>query len=90
MGGGISEAPWDEEVRRAPESGYASTIAYPKTEQKQGRPRRSFYVKTADGKYGRLEVDFSPSHDGRTGHCYITADMNPQPGSRNLEPNDEE
>jgi hypothetical protein len=88
VGGGIIECPWDEEIRRAPESGYVPTIAYPQEAQKQGTPGRAFYVKTADGKYGRLEIDISPSDDGHTGHCSITSDMNPRPGSRNLEPDD--
>lgn len=38
IGGGIIEAPWDEDVRRAPESGYVATIAYPEAQQEQGCP----------------------------------------------------
>jgi len=90
VGGGISEAPWDEEVRRAPESGYLATVFYPKVDQKQGVPHRSFYLRTADGKYGRIEVELSTSHDGRTARCFVSADMNPRPGSRNLEPSEDE
>lgn len=85
VGGGITEAPWGEGAYRAPESGYSATVAYPRRDQKQGVPRRGFYLQTADGKYGRLEVELSPSHDGRTARCFITSDMNPRPGSRNLE-----
>jgi hypothetical protein len=87
--GGITEAPWDEDVRRAPESGYSASVVYPKVNQKQGVPHRSFYLRTADGKYGRIQVEISTSHDGRTARCFITADMNPRPGSRNLEPSEE-
>jgi hypothetical protein len=90
VGGGITEAPWDEEVRRAPESGYFATVSYPKTEQKQGVPHRSFYLRTAEGKYGRIQIEVSPSLDGRTARCFISGDMNPRPGSRNLEPSEEE
>lgn len=85
VGGGITEAPWEEDVRRAPESGYSRSVAYPKVDQKQGVPHRSFYLRTADGKYGRIQVELSTSHDGRTARCLIRGDMNPRPGSRNLE-----
>lgn len=90
VGGGISEAPWEEEVHRAPESGYLATVVYPKVNQKAGVPHRSFYLRTADGKYGRIEVELSTSHDGRTARCYIICDMNPRTGSRNLEPSEGE
>lgn len=90
VGGGITEAPWGEGAYRAPESGYSATVAYPRRDQKQGVPRRGFYLQTADGKYGRLEVELSPSHDGRTARCFITSDMNPRPGSRNLESTEDE
>lgn len=90
VGGGITEAPWEEEVRRAPESGFLTTVSYPKVDQKQGVPHRSFYLRTADGKYGRIQVELSTSHDGRSARCFITGDMNPRPGSRNLESSEEE
>ena len=90
VGGGIIEAPWDEGVHRAPEIGYSATAAYPRLAPKQGIPHRSFYLQTADGKYGRIEVELSTSHDGRSARFYITSDMNPHPGSRNLEPTEEE
>jgi hypothetical protein len=90
VGGGITEAPWDEDVRRAPESGYSRSVAYPKIDQKQGVPHRSFYLRTADGKYGRIQMELSTSHDGRSARCFVTGDMNPSPGSRNLEPTEEE
>jgi hypothetical protein len=90
VGGGIIEAPWDEGVHRAPEIGYSATATYPRLGQKQGIPHRSFYLETVDGKYGRLQVELSPSHDGRSARFYITSDMNPRPGSRNLEPTEEE
>jgi hypothetical protein len=90
VGGGIIESSWDEDFRRAPETGYSATVAYLRVVQKQSIPHRSFYLHTADGKYGRLEVELSPSHDGRTARCFITSDMNPQAGSRVVEPTDEE
>ena len=90
IGGGIVEALWDEDVRRAPDSGYLSMIAYPKVEQKQGVPYRSFYVKTADGRFGRIQVELDAHSQGAAARCSITGDMNPRPGSRNLEPVEEE
>jgi len=90
VGGGIIEAPWDEEIRRAPDEGYVARQPYPDREQRQGVPYRSFYVKTADGKFGRLQIRLDVRVEGATAPCYISADMNPQPGSRNLEPTDED
>lgn len=90
VGGGITEAPWEEDVRCAPESGYLPTVFYPKIDQKQGVPHRSFYLRTGEGKYGRLQVKVSTSHDGRNARCFISADMNPRPGSRNLESSEDE
>ncbi len=90
VGGGIVEAPRDEDVRRAPEAGYLPTIAYPQVEQKRGVPYRSFYVKTADGKFGRIQVELDAYGQGATARCSIAGDMNPRPGSRNLEPSEEE
>jgi hypothetical protein len=90
VGGGITEAPWEEEVRRAPESGYLATVFYPKVDQKEGVPHRSFYLRTKEGKYGRIQVELSTSDDGRTARCFISADMNPRAGSRNLESSEDE
>lgn len=90
VGGEIMEVPWEEEVHRAPESGYSATVQYPRESQKEGVPHRSFYLRTADGKYGRIQVQLYPYDDGPTARCFITADMNPRPGSRNLEPTEEE
>lgn len=90
IAGGIVEALWDEDVRRAPESGYLSSVAYPQTEQKRGVPYRSFYVKTAEGKFGRIQVQLYARDEGSTARCFISTDMNPKPGSRNLEPSEDE
>ena len=90
IGGGIVEAPWDEEVRRAPESGYLAAVPYPQAEQRQGVPYRSFYLRTAEGKYGRLQMEIDAGGKESIGRCRIIADMNPRPGSRNLEPSEEE
>jgi hypothetical protein len=90
IGGGIVEAFWDEDVRRAPEAGYLPTIAYPQADQKRGVPYRSFYVKTADGRFGRIQIKLDAYSQGATVRCSITGDMNPRRGSRNLEPSDEE
>jgi hypothetical protein len=90
VGGGIAEAPWEEEIHRAPESGYSATVFYSRVDQKQGVRHRSFYLRTVDGKYGRIQVRLSASDDGRTARCFISAEMNPRPGSRNLESSEEE
>jgi hypothetical protein len=90
VGGGITEAPWDEDVRRAPETGYLESVLYPDREQRQGVPFRSFYIKSADGRFGRLQIELDARGEGSTAPCYITVDMNPRPGSRNLEPTEDE
>jgi hypothetical protein len=84
IGGGISEAQPDEAMHRAPEEGYTSIMDYPKLEQKRGLSARSFYLKTADGKYGRLQLELYPGDQGPTARCLIKVFMNPS-GSRNLE-----
>jgi hypothetical protein len=84
IGGGIVEASPDDPIRRAPDNGYVPTIDYPKTEQRRGVPARSFYIRTSDGKYGRLELDLYPDDEGPTTRCLIKVSMNPT-GSRNLE-----
>lgn len=91
VSGGIIEASWDEDVRRAPEAGYVDSIPYPEREQKPGVPYRAFYIKTVDGKFGRLQIELDPPRgEGTAAACYIACDMNPRPGSRNLEPSDED
>jgi hypothetical protein len=90
VGGGIIEASWDEDIRQAPEAGYVDSLLYPDREQKQGVPYRSFYVRTADGRFGRLQIELDPRGEGASAPCYITGDMNPRPGSRNLEPLEDE
>jgi hypothetical protein len=84
IGGGVVEASPDDAIHRAPEEGYAPAVDYPKAEQKRGVPARSFYIKTAEGKYGRIELDLYADDDGPTARCLIKASMNPS-GSRDLE-----
>lgn len=85
VGGGILEAPNDAARWQAPEAGYLNDVDYPKTEQKRGTPSRAFYVKTADDKYGRIELELFPSDEGATVRCLIKTQMNPQAGSRTVE-----
>jgi hypothetical protein len=84
LGGGIVEALPAESFSRAPLEGYVSELDYPKVQQKRGVPARSFYIKTADGKYGRIELDLYPDDEGPAARCLVKAVMNPS-GSRVLE-----
>jgi hypothetical protein len=84
INGGIAEARPDELIHRAPDEGYTGAVDYPKVEQKQGVGARSFYVKTADRKYGRITLELYPGDEGPSARCLIKAYMNPS-GSRNLE-----
>jgi hypothetical protein len=83
--GGIVEALPDEPFYQAPVDGYFAVLEYPKTEQKRGIPARSFYLKTADSRYGRIELHLYPGDEGPTARCLIKGVMNPS-GSRILEP----
>jgi hypothetical protein len=82
--GGIVESQPDEALYRAPEHGYTPVVQYPKIQQKQGVPQRSFYIKTGDEKYGRIELRLYADDEGPSARCLIKAYMNPS-GSRNLE-----
>lgn len=84
VGGGIIEASPDELLYRAPEEGYVSVLDYPKSEQKRGVGHRDFYIKTADEKFGRIQLELYPGDDGPTARCLIKSSLNPN-GSRNLE-----
>jgi hypothetical protein len=84
VGGGIVNASPDAELYRAPENGYVSEIEYPKTEQTRGVTARSFYITTADGKYGRIELDLYADDEGPTARCLVKCFMNPS-GSRLLQ-----
>lgn len=85
VGGEIMEAPWEEEIHRAPESGYSATVPYSKEPEKQGIIGCAYYLRTRNGNYGRIQVSLYPGDDGPSARCFITSDMNPRPGSRNLE-----
>jgi hypothetical protein len=82
--GGIVEAAPDELFHQAPTDGYVKELDYPRTEQKPGLSERHFYIKTAGGKYGRVELHLYPDDEGPTARCLIKSVVNPA-GSRNLE-----
>lgn len=84
VGGGIMEAARDDALWQAPEAGYLNALDYPKTEQRRGTPNRAFYVKTADDKYGRIELELFPRDEGATVRCFIKTQMNPKAGSRSV------
>ena len=85
VGGEIIQAAWAEEFHRAPESGYSAIIPYSKEPAKQGIIGCAYYLRTRNGNYGRITVELRPGYDGSGARCFITSDMNPHPGSRNLE-----
>jgi len=85
VGGEIMEAPWVEEIHRAPEAGYSAIVPYSREPEKRGIIGCAFYLRTYNGNYGRIQIELYPSDPGPTARCFITSDMNPHPGSRNLE-----
>lgn len=84
VGGAVTEAAYDEMIWKAPTDGYRPVVDYPKNEQRRGTPSRAFYIKTADGKYGRVHLDLYPYDDGATVRMFIRTWMNPEPSSRSL------
>jgi hypothetical protein len=85
LGGGILGTD-DEFTYWAPESGYESSLTI---SQKAGDPNwhsrvnHEFYIKTSEGHYGRLTVDWYGSQQNPT-HLDWNCSINPS-GSRNLE-----
>ncbi len=82
--GGVALAEANEVIMQAPHNGYLPAIAYPQ-KRSDGSPDAAFYFKTADGKYGRLQLGFYPSDQGASARLFIEAWINPT-GSRFLEP----
>jgi hypothetical protein len=85
IGGGIQPTS-DEFSYLAPESGYSSMLAIGTKASDPGWPDRTkqeFYIKTADGHYGRLWVSWNASQDSPTRFEW-NCSINPS-GSRNLE-----
>ena len=84
--GGSIQPTGDEFTYLAPESDYAPSFT---VEQKADAPKwrpdvtQEFYIKTADGHYGRLFVEWY-AWQTPTGHCKWDCSINPS-GSRNLE-----
>jgi hypothetical protein len=85
LGGGIQ--PTDDEFTYRPlETGYAPTFT---VDQKADAPKwrpdvnQEFYIKTPDGRYGRLHVDWDAWQTPPT-HLEWDCSINPS-GSRNLE-----
>jgi hypothetical protein len=85
VGGGIQPT-GDEFTYLAPESDYVASFT---VEQKADAPKwrpdvtQEFYIKTTDGHYGRLFVEWY-AWQTPTGHCEWNCSINPS-GSRNLE-----
>lgn len=73
----------------APENGYVSALSYGEKGDERVQERhveKSFYLKTTDGRYARVRMDFTsdtnPDYPSTVG---LTWWLNPKPGSRNLE-----
>jgi hypothetical protein len=85
IGGGI-QSTQDEFTYLAPESGYSTsyTVAQKADDPKWwGRVTQEFYIKTAEGHYGRLSVDWYAAQNAPN-HFEWDCSINPS-GSRNLE-----
>jgi hypothetical protein len=85
QGGGI-QVTTEEFPVFAPEDGYQPALFLdrdtPKPTQWVGlHAGGEFYVKTADGRFGRLQLRMIPGKS----HLYYLFYLNPNPGSRNLE-----
>ena len=85
LGGGIQQAR-DEFTYWSPETGYQPTVTISQRAGDTnwyGRVTEEFYIKTADGQYGRLSVDWYASQQSPT-HLDWNCSINPSK-SRNLE-----
>jgi hypothetical protein len=85
LGGGVQPTE-DEFTYLAFEGGYSSSFTLGQKADDpgwQGRVKKEFYIKTADGHYGRLSVDWYSSLQNPT-HLDWNCSINPT-GSRNLE-----
>jgi hypothetical protein len=86
VNGGAIQTTADEFTYLAPESGYSTSykVAQKADDPKWwGRVTQEFYIKTADGHYGRLSVDWYASQNAPN-HLDWDCSINPS-GSRNLE-----
>jgi hypothetical protein len=85
IGGGIQRAE-DEFTYLAPETGYEPILTIAQTANDSnwhGRVKQEFYIKTKEGHFGRLSVDWYASQTSPT-HFEWDCSINPS-GSRNLE-----
>ncbi len=85
LGGGIQPTR-DEFTYLAPENGYQPSITISQQADDpdwHGRVKQEFYLKTAEGHYGRIGVDWYASQQNPT-HLDWNCSINPS-GSRNLE-----
>jgi hypothetical protein len=73
----------------APESGYTSALNYGEKGNERVQEKqvaKSFYLKTADGRYARVSMDLtSDTNPERGSYVGLTWWLNPKVGSRNLE-----
>jgi hypothetical protein len=73
----------------APENGYVPALTYGEKGDERVQERhveKSFYLKTRDGRYARVRMDFtSDTNPDRGNFVGLTWWLNPKPGSRNLE-----
>ena len=73
----------------APERGYTSALNYGENGNERVQEKqvaKSFYLKTADGRYARVSMDLtSDTNPERGSYVGLTWWLNPKPGSRNLE-----
>jgi hypothetical protein len=89
-GGGFAQVDSDYKFE-APETGYQESIEFgsfasmPKEEWKRSVQKR-YFVKFADGSYGRIFLDVDAGTD--VGPLNLTSWLNLKPGSRNLAPNE--
>jgi len=88
IGGGI-QATDDEFTYLAPENGYAPSLTFGQTAEDPKWDRRTpipkdYYIKTADGHYGRLSVDWDLAFAQSPTILKWDCSINPS-GSRNLE-----
>ncbi len=88
VGGGLIEAS-DLYPNEAPESGYQPAFDFSMAKDAANWTQRltqTYYIRTADGDYGRINIDLTTDSERPQG-TGITVEtwLNPSPGDRNLE-----
>jgi hypothetical protein len=87
IGGGLVELVGTG-TYRAPQDGYRQQFVFDMSANDPewgGGIRKVFYIKTRDNRYGRITINLDADYQPPPSNAFLEVYMNPKPGSRNLE-----